>query len=37
VWAITVRDPRGTQDWLILWELDGEVAVVQYIGVDVLS
>ena len=37
VWATTVRDPRGTQDWLILWELDGEVAVVQYIGVDVLG
>jgi hypothetical protein len=36
LWAITVVDPAGEQDYLILWDLDGETPVIRYLGPDVL-
>jgi hypothetical protein len=36
LWAITVADPAGVQDYLILWDLDGETPVIRYLGPDVL-
>ncbi len=36
IWAITVPDPDGGEDFLILWDLDGEVPVIRYLGPDVL-
>lgn len=32
VWAVSVRDPRGQQDWMLLWGLDGDTPVVRYLG-----
>lgn len=37
VWAINVVDPSGAQDVLILWDLDGQVPVIRYLGPDVLG
>ena len=36
LWAITVVDPAGEQDYLILWDLDGETPIIRYLGPDVL-
>jgi hypothetical protein len=36
LWAITVADPAGEQDYLILWDLDDESPVVRYLEPDVL-
>ncbi|WP_141772603.1 hypothetical protein [Mycobacterium malmoense] len=35
VWAITV--PESVQDYLILWDLDGDTPVIRYLGPDVLT
>ncbi len=35
LWAITVADPN--QDYLILWDLDGDTPVIRYLGLDVLT
>lgn len=37
VWAISVVNPDGQPDYLILWDLDVETPVVRYLGPDVLS
>jgi hypothetical protein len=37
IWAITVPDPGDGNDFLILWDLDGDVPVVRYLGPDVLQ
>jgi hypothetical protein len=37
VWAISVVNPAGRPDYLILWELDGDVPVVRYLGPDILG
>jgi hypothetical protein len=37
VWAITIADPSGEQDFLLLWDLDGAIPVVRYLGPDVLT
>lgn len=37
VWAITIADPVGEQDYLILWDLDDQVPVIRYLGPDVLQ
>lgn len=37
LWAITIADPAGAQDYLILWELDDDTPVIRYLGPDVLS
>lgn len=34
VWAIAFA--RGDDDYLILWDLDGDVPVIRYLGPDVL-
>jgi hypothetical protein len=36
IWAITVPDPDGGNDFLILWDLDGDTPVIRYLGTDVL-
>jgi len=36
VWAIVVRDPRGLEDWIILWELDASGPIVHYLGINTL-
>jgi hypothetical protein len=36
VWAIVVRDPRGQEDWMILWEQEDSGPVVHYLGVNTL-
>jgi hypothetical protein len=35
LWAITITGPD--QDYLILWDLDEDTAVIRYLGPDVLT
>jgi hypothetical protein len=37
LWAITIADPAGEQDCLILWDIDDETPVIRYLGPDVLQ
>ncbi|WP_084020257.1 hypothetical protein [Mycobacterium avium] len=37
IWAISVPEPGGGQDFLILWDLDDQTPVIRYLGPDVLS
>jgi hypothetical protein len=37
VWAVTVADPSGGKDYLLLWDLDGAVPVIRYLGPDLLQ
>lgn len=37
VWAISVPDPTGGHDYLILWDIDGDTPVIRYLGPDVLT
>lgn len=36
VWAISIADPAGSDDHLILWDFDGDTPVIRYLGPDVL-
>lgn len=37
VWAISVLNPDGPPDYLILWDRDVDTPVVRYLGPDVLT